>query len=190
MLSTRLIEETGCIMAGGFETLGKAATLISRSCTICRARNRFVPGWNSSTIDDRPLIDEDRFAWSHGKPARNSSSGTVIRASTSPAGRPAASVWISTNVGENSGTRSTVLPVIDAAPNIINTTTAKTTNRGYRWLVSRIDLSILPSILVFGHSNGSIEELYLRSLIKKGSSSTLLRRSLCQFSSVAVMYIR
>src|SRR3954447_7905821 len=105
---TRLDEESGCSMIGGFDTCGIATAWVMRSDTIWRARIRSVPGWNVSTTDDRLGTDSERIDWSHGRPlSRSCSIGTVINCSTSSADSPSDSVWISTYGCENSGNTST-----------------------------------------------------------------------------------
>ncbi len=56
---TRLVDERGCSMVGGSDTLGSAKVCVSRSCTICRARMGSVPGSKTSKIDDRPATDSE-----------------------------------------------------------------------------------------------------------------------------------
>src|SRR3954471_21663669 len=105
---TRLDEDNGCSMIGGFETCGMATACVMRSDTIWRARIRSVPGWNHRTTDERPGTDSERIDCSHGRPLSKSCSiGTVISCSTSSAESPSDSVWISTYGCENSGNTST-----------------------------------------------------------------------------------
>ena len=93
IIITRPADDTGLIITGDLATFGSVWTSVSRSCTICRARMMSVPGSKTSTIDDRPGIDCERISSSHGAPlSMSASSGTVIRASTSAADRPSASV--------------------------------------------------------------------------------------------------
>jgi hypothetical protein len=108
MLMMRLAEETGCSRTGGLEMFGSATgAWDSRSCTICRACIRLVPGVKDSSMVDTPAMDSDSMVRSHGTPLRRSaSSGTVIRASTSTFDRPSASVFTVREGGENSGTTS------------------------------------------------------------------------------------
>ena len=51
-MATRLVEAVGWITAGGVPTFGSALAWVMRSCTICRASYRSVPGSNSQ-VDGR-----------------------------------------------------------------------------------------------------------------------------------------
>jgi hypothetical protein len=105
---TRLVDDSGCIIAGGLATCGRPADCVRRSVTTCRARSRSVPGSKMSSTLDSPGIDSERIVSSHATPlSRSCSSGTVISSSTSAADRPRASVWTSTVGGANSGRTST-----------------------------------------------------------------------------------
>jgi len=66
-----------------------------------------VPGSKCSTIEERPGIEPDSIAVSHGTPlSRSGSSGTVSNCSTSEADSPSARS-VPDSVGENSGNTST-----------------------------------------------------------------------------------
>ena len=105
---TRPAEESGCSIAGGFETFGRMCARVSRSCTSCRASSRSVSGSKMSKTDESPSTDSERIVWIPATPfSRSPSSGTVISSSTSAADRPSASVWMATYGGENSGRSST-----------------------------------------------------------------------------------
>src|SRR5262249_48150725 len=77
-MATGLADASGWIMIGGLPTLGRACAWVIRSCTICRAAYRLVPGWNVRSIADSPGIEEEWIRSSHGTPlSRSCSSGTV-----------------------------------------------------------------------------------------------------------------
>src|SRR6476469_7261533 len=56
MAMTLLVDESVGNMTGGSETFGRAFAWVSRSCTICRAAIRSVPGSKFRRIDDSPSI--------------------------------------------------------------------------------------------------------------------------------------
>ncbi len=56
---TRLVDDSGWIIAGGFETFGSACAWVSRSATTWRAWRRSVPGSNIRTIEERPGTDSE-----------------------------------------------------------------------------------------------------------------------------------
>src|SRR5256885_6131899 len=68
MSMTRLVDDRGWSIVGGFDTWGNANAWVRRSDTIWRARMRSVPGWNSRTIDDSPGSDSEPIDCSHGTP--------------------------------------------------------------------------------------------------------------------------
>src|SRR6516164_4938566 len=68
IMAIRLTEASGWIMIGGLPTLGSACAWVIRSCTICRAAYRLVPGWNVKSIADRPGIEDEWMRSSHGTP--------------------------------------------------------------------------------------------------------------------------
>jgi hypothetical protein len=125
-LSTRFVVDTGCSMAGRFDTFGRATVCSNRSCTICRASMMSVPGSNVIRMDDSPVIVFECTLSSQGSPLNISSSGTVIRASTSAAARPRASVCTSTSGRENSGRRSMWVLWIWKAPTTRSAKAART----------------------------------------------------------------
>ena len=93
IFSTRLVDDRGLSIAGGFETPGNANIDTSRSCTICRAFIMSVPGSKIRMIDESPAIDSERISSTHETPFSISASiGVVIRASISVAESPSASV--------------------------------------------------------------------------------------------------
>ena len=94
MIIARLVVDSGCIISGVFDTLGSACAKLSRSCTSCRARMRLVPGSNTRSIAESPVIELDRIALSQETLVRISSRLRVTRSSTSAAESPSASVWI------------------------------------------------------------------------------------------------
>jgi hypothetical protein len=126
---TRFVAERGWSITGALATLrdGRPCACVRRSWTICRARARFVPGSKNSTMDERPVTDSERIERIHGTPFSNSSMGTVMRASTSVAARPSASVWTSTDGSENSGRASTGIVGRRATPNAISAAAAAST---------------------------------------------------------------
>ena len=93
IFKTRLVDDKGLSIAGGFETPGSANIDTSRSCTICRAFIMSVPCSNIRTIDESPGIDSERISSTHETPLSISASiGVVISASISAAESPSASV--------------------------------------------------------------------------------------------------
>ena len=59
-IMTRLVDDTGCNIAGGLETFGRACAWVICSCTTWRAAKRSVPGSKMSSIEDSPGIDFER----------------------------------------------------------------------------------------------------------------------------------
>src|SRR5881227_511047 len=86
IIMTRLVDDVGGSMTGALDTFGMAAGVLRRSDTIWRARNKLVPRWNISVIDERPAIDCDRILSTQATPlSRSASRGTVMSCSTSGA---------------------------------------------------------------------------------------------------------
>ncbi len=105
----RPVVAVGWITNGGFDTWGSAGTMVSRSCTTCRARTGSVPGSKIISIADTPGAESERSLASQGIPLKNSFSiGLVIRFSTSSGDSPSASVCTSTRTGPKSGRTSSV----------------------------------------------------------------------------------
>ena len=61
-ISTRLVEDMGCMISGGAETFGSATAWVIRSATSWRARNRSVPGAKTSSMEDSPGTDFERIS--------------------------------------------------------------------------------------------------------------------------------
>jgi hypothetical protein len=93
IIMRRLVDDTCWMTNGGFETSGRAGTIVRRSWTTCLARIGSVPGSKIISTDDNPGIESERILSSHGIPLKNSCSiGLVMRFSTSSAESPSASV--------------------------------------------------------------------------------------------------
>ncbi len=56
-INTRLVDDSGWRICGGFETFGNACACVMRSATTCRAVNRSVPLSKIRKIRDRPGTD-------------------------------------------------------------------------------------------------------------------------------------
>ena len=124
----RLAVDTGWSSSGGLETFGKACAWVRRSCTICRACMRLVPGAKNISIDDRPVMDSDSIDCSQGTPfSRSASNGTVMSDSTSDEDSPSASVLTWRESGENSGTMSSGTPRSCQTPEASRTAAKATT---------------------------------------------------------------
>ncbi|MDQ0820933.1 hypothetical protein QFZ69_001812 [Arthrobacter sp. V1I7] len=137
-ISTRLVEDIGCMRSGGVETLGRACACVIRSATSWRARRRSVPGSKTSSIDDSPGTDFDRISSSHATPLRRSASiGEVMSCSISTADRPKASVWISTCAGANSGMVSTAMCGTLTTPRAMSPA-ARASTRMRNWILNRV----------------------------------------------------
>ena len=104
-ISTRLVDDSGWSICGGFETFGSACACVMRSATNCRAREQVGARARRSGRSGRgPEPTRERMSLRNGMPlSRSCSIGTVISCSTSAADSPSASVCTSTVTGANSG---------------------------------------------------------------------------------------
>ena len=116
---TRLAEDCGWRITGGWATLGIATASVSRSLTSCRARRTSVPGSKVSRIDESPGTEVEWIDFNHGVPLSSSSRFSVTSSSTSGAERPRASVCTSITGGANSGVASTGICLACWTPNTI-----------------------------------------------------------------------
>src|SRR5262249_164084 len=104
---TRLVDDSGERITGVFANAGSwPASVSKRSCTSCLAAISSLRSSKIKTTEDKPSTDLDRNVFSPLTPFRACSIGEVRRLSTSGVDNPGASVWISTNSGENSGNTS------------------------------------------------------------------------------------
>ena len=98
-----------------------------------------------SSIGDRSFTDRDRMTSRPGVPASTSSSGTVMRFSTSAGASPIPRVWISTFGGENSGKTSTGIFWIWPMPTSIRPAARATTRkRNRRAAATIVRISLFP----------------------------------------------
>src|SRR5262249_61486204 len=67
-MATRLADASGWIMIGGTPTLGSACGWVIRSCTISRGAERVGPGWDVTSIADRPGLEEGAVRSGHRTP--------------------------------------------------------------------------------------------------------------------------
>ena len=132
-ISTRLVDESGCRICGGFETFGSACACVMRSATTCRAVKRSVPGSKMRKIRDMPGTDWERMSLRKAMPlSRSCSIGTVISCSTSADDNPSASVCTSTVTGAYSGRTSTGIERSSETPTIsVSAPRATTSSRNF-----------------------------------------------------------
>jgi hypothetical protein len=155
MIMARLLTDIGCSMFGGFETLGIAWAMMSRSWTIWRAFMMSVPGSKTRRTDESPWTDFDRSDLTQGTPLSSSSTLRVTSSSTSVAASPKASVWISIMGAPNSGRTSTGASRNRTTPKIISPAATARTRARNRKLNASIHFSMARLLELVTHHRSS-----------------------------------